>query len=328
MLTKPISFAEASGPGHRGAGAIPDAAVPLSGGSPRAQGVAQVGAVLALLSRLERLLESDMSAQQRIALLMLLEPQILPLAAGLAKPVVASRHSAMSRAAGPTLEQRLDLLAARNLARGIAALDQSPHAYSEEAANQRWWLIKQLFHALARTIEYCFRWSRAWPVEVWEQCHDLYFYLVSRPDLQLGPGYDRGAPPLDPQTEYKRLLLIGLAHDRVPPEGRAPILAGPLREWAEQSRLRDPSGFDGAFAIYVVEIARDSPPWAYPAALEPGFRGWVLEPAPSFLERVRLLGGGEPPALAGAPDSATGPIGPAAGPFGDIPSSAEPRARG
>lgn len=305
MSTKPISLDQAGGPGYlRGLPQTP------AGGPAGERGAAQVGAVLTLLNRLERLLASDMTAQQRIALLMLLEPQILPLTADLAKPVALSRQSDGSRAAGPTLEQRLERLAAQNLARGIEVLDQSPQAYSEEAANQRWWLVKHLYRALAQTIEYGFRWNRSWPDGVWGQCHDLYFYLVSRPDLALGSGYDRGAPPLDPRTEYKRLLLLGLAHDRVPPEARAPILAGPLREWAEQSRLRDPSGFDGAFDIYVVEIARDLPPWAYPAALEPGFRGWVLEPAPSFLERLRLLGGGEP-------DSA---IGPTARPFGDLAS--------
>jgi len=243
--------------------------------------------------RLERLLDSEMTAQQRIALLMLLEPQIAPLTAGLAKPVVEPRHPESSRNAGLTLELRLDRLAAKNLERGIEALDQSPHAFSDTAADQRWWLVKHLFLVLGRTIEYCVRWDRSWPPEVWEQCHDLYFYLVSRPDLRLGSGYDRGAPRFHPETEYKRLLLLGLARDRVPPEARPALLAGPLREWAEQTRLRDPGGFDGAFGIYVVEIARDRPPWEYPVALEPGFRGWVLQPGQSFLDRLRVLGGGQ-----------------------------------
>ncbi|MCU0835578.1 MAG: hypothetical protein MUC77_14295 [Chromatiaceae bacterium] len=323
MLTKPISLFEAGAPGGPwGAAQAP------AGRAAGGRGAAYAGAVVALLSRLERLLASDMTAQQRIALLMLLDPQILPLTADLAKPVAPSRQTDGSCGAGPTLEQRLDRLAAKNLSRGIEALDQSPHAYSEEAANQRWWLVKHLFRALARAIEYCFRWNRSWPPEVWRQCHDLYFYLVSRPDLPLGSNYDRGAPRLDPLTEYKRLLLLGLAHERVAAEARALILAGPLREWSEQSRLRDPSGFDGAFGIYVVEIARDLPPWAYPAALDPGFRGWVLEPAPSFLERLCLRGDGEYPTPVSPLDRTIGSVRPRGVRCDDGISPAERRARG
>lgn len=299
-MSKPIHFSQADSHSPWMVGSATAASLPARDRAAGVHGRTQVQAVLTLLARLERLHESDMSAQQRIALLMLLEPQIEPLAIGLAKPVVPPRQSDDARKPGPSLEQRLYLLAAKNLARGIEALDQSPQAFSDEAANQRWWLVKHLLRALARTVEYCFRWDRAWPPEVWERSHDLYFYLNARPDLRLGRGYDRGARVLDPQTEYKRLLLLGLAHDQVPPEARAAVLAGPLREWAEQSRLRDPGGYEGAFGIYVVEIARDHPPWEYPVALASGFRGWVLEPAPSFLHRIRALAGGEAETTAAA----------------------------
>jgi len=97
------------------------------------------------------------------------------------------------------------------------------------------------------------------------------------------------ADELDPDTEYKRLLLLGLVRDLAPVPDRPPELFEALEPLAKESRLLQAESYYGAFDLYVVEISRDEP--AHPSGLiEMGFNGWIFKPAKEFFSLLSGLG--------------------------------------
>jgi hypothetical protein len=235
--------------------------------------------VVSLIVRLELMIRTEVPVIQRIRLMHSLEPQILRAASGIAKPVVRPRQES---GGGPTLEQRLYGLSVSNLKQALEDLDRSPEAYTEAAAGQRQWLVRHLLRFFGRALEYCVRWNLPWPPRLWGELHETFFYLIAREHLRLGQ------PPgeaFDPELEYKRLLLLGLLQEQA---SARDLPLDRLRDWAAASRLSRPAAFSGAFGIYVVEVYRDRPPREQASPLEPGFNGWVLEPAAAFADWLNL----------------------------------------
>jgi hypothetical protein len=246
-------------------------------------------AVVSLMVKLERMARSDIPPEQRLSLLKAVEPSVLRLGEGMPKPVAAARHSGAKGPGGQTLEQRLYCLTAKNLKITLASFDRSPLAYQEGADADRSWLVRHLFELFGREIEYSVRWDRPWPPFMWQELHDLFFYLSSRKDLALGTGAADEVFGFDPEHEYKRLLLLGLVKLLVRPADRSPLLYRGLSAWARGSSLKEAAGYGGTFDLFVVEMYCDEPPRQHAGSLDPGFNGWVLEPAAGFLDYVAGL---------------------------------------
>lgn len=255
-------------------------------------------ALVALIVKLERMIKSDIPVERRLELVRSIEPQVIQAGAGMPKPVAAARQPDDKGAVGQALEQRIYCLTAANLTLALEALDRSPLTFTEGAASDRWWLVTHLFGLLRRQIEFSVRWDRPWPPQVWKQLHDLRLYLIARTDIMIGTGGEGPGFAFDPDQEYKCLLLLGLIARLVRPEKRSELLFWALPLWAKESRLREPSAFESLFNFYLVDISRDEPLRLSMGTLQPGFNGWVLEPAEAFLAYVTRL---DPQALTRPP---------------------------
>lgn len=237
-----------------------------------------------LVLKLERMAAGEVEPMQRIALLRAVEPQVAQAVATLPEPVAAARQAGEPPPSGLLVEQRLYCLAAKNLQLAIEGLDRSSHAFGEDAAVKRWWLVRTLLRFLGRQVELCVALDLPWTPLLWSRLHDLFAYLLRREDIRLGRDDEPSEGVFDPELEYKRLLLLGLYQRLAPGSGSLPLLLRVLPAWARECRLLHPAVFGGAFGFYAVELSRDEPPREQSAALEPGFNGWVFEPPQAFFD--------------------------------------------
>jgi hypothetical protein len=245
--------------------------------------------VVELIVRLERLFRSEMPVERRIDMLRRLDFRAIGLVSQLARTVAKPQQSPSAR--GLSVEQRIHCLMAKNLKRALSDFDRSPTAYSESGGEDRWWLVQHLFLFLGRSIEHSLLWDRPWAPGVWSELHDLFLYLVSRRDVSLGRHREEMDRVFDPETEYKRLLLLGLIPRPVASTERLHELLRLMPPWAGQTALREPAPYDGKFDLCVVEIAKDAPPSETADAVQAGANVWVLEPAAGFLDAVAALPG-------------------------------------
>jgi hypothetical protein len=249
------------------------------------------GAVVDVIVKLERLHKSELAPRVRIALLRSLAPRVLQVVGALSRAVALPRHQAPDAERRPTLAQRADGLMESNLKLALTTLDRSGQAFEPGAAADRQWLVRQLFTFLGRQIEDSVRSDRPWVPGVWQELHDLYLYLTRRPDVGLDEGQAPADASFDPETEYKRLLLLGLIKSALAPGQPSDRVFHALTVWARGSWIRQPGACDGAFGVYVVEISRDAPPKECVGLIDVGVNGWVLEPAHAFKDYVAGLAG-------------------------------------
>jgi hypothetical protein len=246
-------------------------------------------AVVQQVVDLERLLKTPLPVQLRIDLLQGLESH-LATALGTLRQVVAQwSHAKAIRERLLALEQRLYDLMIRNLKHALVELDRSRRAYDDTASRDRGWLVRALFGYLGRQIEHSARWDRPWQPGAWQELHDTYAYLVRRSDLAMDAEEGAQNRRFDAAAEYKRLLLVGLMKDSVPPAERTDRLFRLLSRWAGETTLTEADSFSGSFGHLVVEISRDGPARKIAGAIDFGLNGWVLQPAPAFQEFVAGL---------------------------------------
>lgn len=183
----------------------------------------------------------------------------------------------------PTPAQRLLERMCRNLDHLLLSLDRRRFRDGPADEADRHWTIRQLFRFLGHQVEYGIVGGLPWPPGTWQRLHDLFEYLIERGDLELGTDIWRRGGGFDPETAYKRLLLIGLC----PQLGGARRLerqnAGDLMRWAGQTRLVEPAGRLGEYGLLVVETSQDAPPRFREQPANDPWRGWVLEPPAEFL---------------------------------------------
>jgi hypothetical protein len=243
-------------------------------------------AVPEFVVKLDRMSRTAMNVVDRLDALRELKRPLLKLVAAMPKPVTRLVPGATSPA--PLLEQRLYCLMFKNLRQALEDLNVSHRAFSAEADKRRRWAVRNLFRFLARQIEFGLTWQRPVPTDTWQSLHDLYTYLTARGIARPGAVARRyrRLDDFEPGIEYRRLLLLGLLggllHGRQVPGGLIEGAAG----WAEESRLVEQDAYVGAFGVLAVETSRDAPPRYVEGALAGGFRGWVLIPAPGFLDAV------------------------------------------
>jgi hypothetical protein len=274
------SDASESAPSSAGAGAE------LSLGSAGADGQRwreAYQAVLSLIGKLESMRAQEMTAEARMSRLRIALPLVDEVVSRVPKPVARAQQCTAGRAPRQTVAQRLFALMATNFRQALDDLDRNAGAFDEGAEGERSWLVNNLFRFLGRQIGYAVRWRRQCPEGTWALLHDLYFYLQSRKDIGFGRFEHEGA--FDPETEYKRLLLLGLVARLVPGKHRSSMIFDGLASWTDQTRLESPASYGGAFDLFVVETSRDEPP-KISGVLEQGFNGWVVLPPREFVDLV------------------------------------------
>ena len=240
----------------------------------------------ALILALEKLRQSEIPANQRLWLLRLLKAPLLKTCTGLPKPWSASRDHQGSRRMG--LEQRLYRLIFQCLEQALHQLDRSQFLLDDQQRHRRHWAIRNLFRFFQRQIRYAALWEAPVPKDAWRDLHELYAYLRMRrePPADAVPEPDAIGDGLDPELDYRQLLLFGLAASLSSSGARSGNLTAGLHRWARETRLEEPEAMQGGSDLFLVEISEDSPPRRQPGSLDRTFRGWVLLPPAAYVERL------------------------------------------
>jgi hypothetical protein len=260
----------------------------------RAAGVRQAGP--ALILALESLRRADVAPSRRFSVLHPLKAPLLKVCAGLPKPRGWANPAPTAPApCGLTVEQRLYRLMFQNLDQAVRQLDRCYFMLNGRQMRRREWAVRNLFRFFDRQLRYATLWGAPMPEGAWRELHDLYVYLRARRAPKAnGPVVDIASRAVDPEREYKQILLFGLAAQLAPSGVRSGELLDGLRAWAIETRLEDAAGGEVGVGTLVVDLAQDKPPYRNrdPLALE--FRGSVLVPPEAFLALLGLAtqGGG------------------------------------
>jgi hypothetical protein len=233
---------------------------------------------------LDQLDREDLTPQQRIRALQNLRRPLLEMVGVLSRAEATESNPKVSPLSpSPTPAQRLIERMCRNLDHLLLTLDRRRFQGGPADDEGRRWTIRQLFVYLGHQIEYGILWSHPWPQRTWQHLHDLFEYLMERRDLQLDTsGWNIGRG-FDPETAYKRLLLLSLCPRFAGTRRLDRDTAESLTRWASQTRLVEPAGRLGEYGLLVVETSRDCPPRFRAQPADDPWRGWALEPPPEFL---------------------------------------------
>ncbi|WP_295580734.1 hypothetical protein [uncultured Lamprocystis sp.] len=250
------------------------------------QGLCQM--LVSLLLKLERLAQAPVEGPRALAILQQLAIVLRDVADDLPK----GRLPPTDSTALLSLEQRLCCVMFKNLKLTLERLDRSARGMLLNPDAERAWLVGEMFDWLGRQIELGVLRGSTWPPHTWQELHDLFFYFsnrmkAARPQMAqaVGPhSFD------DPQTAYKRLLILGLYAEQ-----RSDTLLGPdqaqrLDDWARASTLEDPGLYFGYLGTYLVEVSRDTPPRLVTGALGSANRAWVLRLPTDLLAIIEANG--------------------------------------
>ena len=251
----------------------------------KSAGVRQAGPGLMLA--LENLRRAELSPSRRLTILSTLKAPLLKTCASLPKPALTA-GARLPPPSGVTLEQRLYRLMFVNLHQSLRQLDQASSALSERLQSKREWAIRNLFRFANRQIRYAARWNTLLPAQTWSELHQLHIELMSP---RSNPGGLLGATDssmlwMDPELEYKQLLLFGLAVRLNPAAVRRDAFLDNLEGWAAQTLLTDPQRMLGRVKLFLVEIDHDRPPCQQPGTLNRVFRGWILQAPYPFIHQI------------------------------------------
>jgi|UPI000364541C hypothetical protein len=236
------------------------------------QGLCQL--LVSLLLKLERLAQVPVEGPRALAILQQLAIVLRDVADDLPK----GRLPPPDAAAPLSLEQRLCCIMFRNLKLTLERRDRSARGVPVDPDAERAWLVAEMFDWLGRQIELGVVRGRTWPPHTWQELHDLFFYASNRM-AAARPRMAQAADALsgdDPQTAYKRLLILGLYAEQGGDTLLGPDQAERLADWARASTLEDPGLYFGYLGTYLVEVSRDTPPRLVTGALGSATRAWVL----------------------------------------------------
>ena len=242
-------------------------------------------AVPQLIVKLDRLSRVAMSAVGRRNLLREIVRPLLKAAEALPKTSDEGRDQEQGESQALLMEQRLYCLMVKNLKQLLRDLDESTDEPSTKVDERRRWALQNLFRFLGLQIELSL--FRGWPLphQSWGELHDLYSYVVNRRIVSLIDwGRRKGIDDeFDPEREYKRLLLLGLAGRLVRHPPWSDLVKDKIDSWVADTSLQHPSAFVGETALYVAETSTDLPPHQLTDPLSDSFRGWVLMRPAGFL---------------------------------------------
>jgi hypothetical protein len=241
-----------------------------------------------LIMRLEYLSRQDIEPKVRLDLMRIYKRPVLKAAASLPNPNPRLPFGGFRSDQGLTAEQRLDQVMGANLKRLFQDLDRKRYTASAATEDNRHWVLSNRFKFLRRQVRYALMARRDCPAHTWQDAHDLFVYLVIRGNVRLNETMEVDVfdDDFDPETEYKRLLLIGHAHLCDLPGDALLTMLPHLPGWAQRSRLTDPGGHLGEFNLLQVEVSKDRPLRVNTSTLDEGFRGWVLLPDKGYLAFV------------------------------------------
>ena len=265
--------------------------------------------LVALILKLERLARVPLGGPRRVEIMRALVIMIRDIADDLPTPAVARRGAGGQAAAPLPLVQRLWALTFENLKRALHDLDRGGGGIDVEHDQGRAWVVGEMYVCLGRQIELGARRGQTWPRHTWQELHDLFSYSTNRIDGGRGEAHDavsrgpvgspRAAAAEDPQTMYKRLLMVGLCAEQGAHALLVPSAAGPFATWVQAAELHDPAGYSGVLGTYLVEASSDAPARLVPGALGPVNRAQVLRLPPGFLAALAAARAGPHPRGAG-----------------------------
>lgn len=268
--------------------AIPDGHLSIeldsSGALDWSEDQAAAGQLPLFLKILDQLDREEVPPRQRIEALRSLRRPLLGMVRALSRQDARERGPKIANLSpSPTPAQRLLERMCRNLDHLLLAIDRGRFRGDDSDATDRRWTIHQLLRFLDYQVEYGILADRPWPARTWQRIHDLFEYLIERGDLELG--YPRAEPGtgFDPETAYKRLLLLSLVPRLRGTRRLDPATSNNLTAWARQTRLVDPAGRLGDYGLLVVESSRDAPARFRAQPADDPWRGWTLEPPAEFL---------------------------------------------
>lgn len=240
---------------------------------------------LPLLYRLlDQLDEEDLGPQQRIRALKILQGTLLETVQSLSRlDGLEADLKVSALTPSPTPAQCLLERMCRNLDHLLLALDRRSFGAGPMDNVDRRWTIRQLIRFLGQQIEHGVLYARPLPPRTWLRLHDLFAYLIARGGLMPGSGGSVLGAGFDPETFYKRLLLLGLCPRLLGARALEEDVSNQLMRWAIESRLEEPAGRLGEYGLIVVETSRDAPARFRAQPQNDPWRGWVLEPPAEFL---------------------------------------------
>ena len=147
------------------------------------------------------------------------------------------------------------------------------------------WTTRNLFRFLGFQVELSLFRGQPMPCETWRELHDLYAYTVARGIVSaVGRSRRQGRrDDFDPERDYKRLLLLGLAGRLVRNKPWSDLVQEKIDSWVADTSLQNPVAFVGETDLYVVDTSADSAPHQLQSPLPESFRGWVLMRPAGFL---------------------------------------------
>ncbi|MGE5152491.1 MAG: hypothetical protein ACM3ST_00610 [Bdellovibrio bacteriovorus] len=231
---------------------------------------------------LDQLDRDNLTPRQRIRALQNLKRPVLEMVGALSRTEATESDPKVSPLSpSPTPAQRLIERMCRNLDHLLLTLDRRRFHGGRTDDEARRWTIRHLFAYLGHQIEYGLLRSHPWPDRTWQRLHDLFEYLIERRDLGLDAG--SWGNRFDPETAYKRLLLLSLCLRLAGARRLDRDTIQSLTRWASQTRLVEPAGRLGEYGLLIVETSLDRPPRYRAQPADDPWRGWVLEPPPEFL---------------------------------------------
>lgn len=251
----------------------------------KAAGVRQAAPELMLA--LNSLRRAELSPNRRLAVLAALKTPLLKTCAGLPKPNCADDGRPPS-GSGVTLEQRLYRLMFVNLHQSLHQLDQMITALPPPLHNKREWVIRNLYRFANRQIRYAARWSTSLPAQTWSDLHQLHLELMNAgmTHSSLFGAPDSSVLWMDPDLEYKQLLLFGMAARLNPAIIQRDDFLDSIESWAAQTLLTDPQQMLDRPNLFTVEIGVDGPPRQQSSTLSRAFRGWIVQAPYPFLHQL------------------------------------------
>lgn len=242
-----------------------------------------------VLLTLDQIRDQVMEPERRLAMLRALRDQVEAILTALPTPPAGSILGSPGVAAArpPTLEQRLTGSWCGNLQRLLMELGQPRYEGNSRFAVYREWTLRQLLRGLGQGVEHAVRVGPPAAAGLWRSVYELFLYLDGRDELQGSSAPCRYR--FNPEDELKRLFLLGGLGGAQRTGLTLMEILDQLPRWAEGSELLRSESPPRETRLLRVDVTRDEPPQWTSKGANPGYGGWLLEPALALREYLNSL---------------------------------------